>query len=113
MSSLAWSLCVHSLLLGAGTQADPSPVDKLAAQKASAKAMVEALVKQDYKAASQDFDDVMRKALPSDKLEATWKSILGSVGAVKKQLPLRTESGKYDIVFVPCEFEKAKLDIKI
>jgi dienelactone hydrolase len=55
----------------------------------------------------------MQKALPTDKLESTWKTIMDQVGAVKKLLPVRTESGKYDIVFLPCQFEKATLDIKI
>ena len=69
--------------------------------------------KGDWKAASKDFDATMRKVLPSDKLEETWKAITSKLGPVKQQLGVRTKEGaKYDFVFLTCRFEKETLDGK-
>ena len=49
-----------------------------------ARALVTALGKEDFTAASKDFDDAMNKALPPDKLGDTWKGLVKQVGALKK-----------------------------
>jgi dienelactone hydrolase len=80
----------------------------------AARAMIQALVKEDYKAAGKDFDDTMKKVMPADKLETTWKTLLKQVGPFKKQLGTRTEKvKKYDIVLVTCQFEKLLLDVRV
>jgi dienelactone hydrolase len=107
------SLVGAALVVGP-CHAQPLGDDKLADQKTTAQAMVTALVKEDFTAAGKAFDDTMKKVLPTDKLEQTWKKVIGQVGAFQKQTGVRTESGgKYDLVFVTCQFEKTTLDIKV
>ena len=60
------------------------------------------------------FDKTMKAALPSDKLEDTWKKIVSQVGAFKERSEIRKEeSGKYTIVYVTCKFENMDLDAKV
>jgi uncharacterized protein len=99
-----------SVFAGSAVAAEekPSPL------AAAATAMVDALAKGDYAAAGKDFDAVMQKALPADKREATWKAVLEQVGPFQKRTGVRVEkSGKYDVVFVTCRFEKMPLDVKV
>ncbi len=79
-----------------------------------ANAFVAAQAKGDFAAAMKDFDDVMNKASPADKMEAAWKSIEKQAGPFRKQLETRQEkTGKYDIVYVTCQFENASLDVRV
>jgi dienelactone hydrolase len=56
----------------------------------------------------------MKKVLPADKLEATWKQIVRGAGPFKKITGYRTESaGKYDYVYAICQFEKTELEVKV
>jgi dienelactone hydrolase len=88
--------------------------EKLMEQTEKAKALVDALAKDDFTAAGKDFDTAMKKALPTDKLEATWKTVLKQVGAFQKRTVVRAQKGeKYDLVFVTCQFEKMELDVKV
>ena len=81
---------------------------------ARARAFVSQLVKKDFAGATRDFDAVMRKAMPADKLEETWKALLAQVGAFQTHKATRTEYiAKYDVVFVTCAFAKASLDVKL
>jgi dienelactone hydrolase len=94
--------------------ADPPAEDKFNDQKVIAQALADSLVKEDFKAACKDFDDVMKKALPPEKLEGTWKGIVGELGAYQKMSALRAEaSGKYDVVYSTFQFERSKLDLKV
>jgi uncharacterized protein len=103
-------ICAHSAVVAA----EPPDEEKLKEQKASAKALVEALAKEDFKAAGKDFDDAMKKALPADKLESTWKTVTGQVGAFKKVTGYRVEStAKVNFVFVVCQFEKIDVDVRV
>src|SRR5262249_5059070 len=71
-------------------------------------------VKGDSQAAMKEFDDVMKKASPADKMETTWKLLEKQVGPFQKQLGTRQETaGKYDIVYVTCQFEKTPLDVRV
>src|SRR5262249_9281848 len=82
--------------------------------KARAKAMMEALVKEDFEAAVKDFDDVMMKALPPEKLGETWKGLVKQVGALKKQgSPTAGKAAKYDAVWIECQHEKATLYARV
>jgi len=79
-----------------------------------AKELVGLLVKGDYKKATQNFDDTMKKALPAEKLQQVWSSIIAQVGPFKEQLGIRKEKiQRYDAVFVTCKFERALLDAKV
>jgi dienelactone hydrolase len=88
--------------------------DKDAELKAAARDFLTTLAKGDFEAATKNFDDTMKKALPADKLEATWKKVQEQVGAFKKQAGARTsKAGKYDVVLITCEFEKTALAAKV
>lgn len=79
-----------------------------------AKNFVQLLVKQDFSAATSNFDQTMKMALPSEKLKTAWMSLIMESGAFKRQVDTRTESLLgYNIVFVNCKFAKSVLDIKI
>lgn len=92
----------------------PAAADEASERAKKATALVDALAKEDFAATVKDFDATMKKALPADKLETTWKAIVKQVGAFKKRGELRTaKEGKYDVVVVPCEFEKLTLDARV
>ena len=81
---------------------------------ALARQFVESLAKEDFANATKGFDAAMQGAMPEAKLQQTWKSLLGQVGAFKKQVNTRTEKFRqYNVVFVACEFEKTPLDVKV
>lgn len=72
------------------------------------------LDKGEFAKATNSFDAAMLKALPADKLKATWKTVLDQAGAYRKQLGTRRETlDKYEIIFVTCEFAKTKLDARL
>src|SRR5688572_4432856 len=71
-----------------------------------AKQLVEQLAKEDFSNSTLTFDETMKKGLPASKIEEVWKSLIGQFGPFKRQLGVRHEKfGKFDIVFVTCEFE--------
>jgi dienelactone hydrolase len=91
-----------------------APADPLQEQKELAKAMLDALNKGDYKEAGKAFDDTMRKVLPDEKVEATWKAVLGQKGVFQKLTNVRAENGaKFDFVYLTCQFEKSTFDIRV
>src|SRR5262249_2823694 len=94
--------------------AEPPAADKLGDHKKLAQAFLDSILKQDYAAASKEFDDTMKKVLPNDKLSATWKGLIEKVGAFKKQTGQRAEQGaKYAFVYITCQFEKSTLDLRV
>jgi len=91
--------------------ADPTPADTLTAR---GEAAVTALSQKKYDTAAADFTPEMQKALPPDKLKTVWESVLGQFGPFQKVLGTRTESrGKFEFVYVTCQFEKDKLDVRL
>jgi len=79
-----------------------------------AKALVLALSQDNFSAAAKPFDAAMQKALPVDKLETTWKGVLGQVGRFQKQTAIRQEKvNQFTVVIVTCQFEKAALDVRV
>jgi len=93
--------------------AEPPAEDKLKEQKALTKELVEAFAKEDFATVRKDFDDTMKKVLPADKLETTWKQIVRGAGPFKKITGYRTETaGKFDYIYANCQFEKAELEVK-
>lgn len=110
----AWMTLALLGALGAAAAPPPEGTAVVPGLAEKAEALLDALVGGKYDAAGRDFDDAMKKALPADKLEATWKGLTRQVGALKKQGPARvTKQGKYDVVTIPCEFEKFKLDTRV
>jgi fermentation-respiration switch protein FrsA (DUF1100 family) len=101
------------LLLLAGLAAGPDRIaaaDDKPADLEAARAFLTDLARGEFGAATRNFDDTMKKALPADKLAAIWKDVQKQVGAFKKQAGARTEKlDKYEIVIVTCEFEKTSL----
>src|SRR5262245_60750592 len=104
-----WTVGAVAWLALAAT-AQPAEEKKAeAARVAKAKGLVEALFKEDWAAAGKDFDAAMKKALPEAKLKEIPAKLKGAVGAFRKQLGTRTETaGKYEVVYVTCDFEKFK-----
>ena len=81
---------------------------------ALAQEFVALLVNGDFAGAVENFDDPMKRALSSDELQETWKTLIGQVGPFKRPLSKRTEKQQgYDVVFVTCAFEQGTLDVKV
>jgi dienelactone hydrolase len=81
--------------------------------KEKVEAFFAALSKADYEGAGKDFDDAVRKALPTDKVKELWETLPKKVGVLKKRGEPRVEkAGKYDLIIVPCTFEKIALDAR-
>jgi uncharacterized protein len=94
--------------------AQQKPETKTVSLEQAARSLVEFLDKGDFEKATNDFDAAMHKALPPDELKRTWEKVIGQAGAYKKHVGSRLESsGMYEIVYVTCEFAKAKLDARV
>jgi dienelactone hydrolase len=108
--SWPWLVAAVGLLSSFPCWAQPAPGDL----EVTARALVTALSKDDYAAATKDFDDTMLKVMPADKLGKTWKDVQGQVGAFKKLGGARTEKvAKFDAVMIVCEFEKMNLEARV
>ncbi len=60
------------------------------------------------------FDDAMQKALPKASLEKTWGLIHKQMGSLKQTGKSRqVKTAPYEVVFVECEFERGKLELKL
>jgi nucleoside recognition membrane protein YjiH len=79
-----------------------------------AKDLVSALSSGNYKEAVKNFDGTMKNALPAEKLQEVWNSIIAQSGPFVEQLGTRREKIlQYDVIFVTCKFENAVLDAKV
>jgi dienelactone hydrolase len=79
-----------------------------------ARAVLLALTREDFAAASRDFDETMLKALPEEKLRATWKDLTSKVGTLSRIRSVRIDPvARFDIVSLVCEFEKTTLDARV
>ena len=68
----------------------------------------------EYESATGMFDKTMKSALSKEKLEEVWQSLQSQCGAFKAQGDMRKNKiQQYDVVYVPCQFEKATLESKI
>jgi len=86
----------------------PMPIETLA------KGLVNSLASRDYKKAVENFDETMKKALPAEKLQQAWNSIVAQAGPFVKQLGTREQKILgHDVIFVTCKFERAVLDTKV
>jgi dipeptidyl aminopeptidase/acylaminoacyl peptidase len=90
---------------------EPQKVRELIKQ---AEDFLDTMVRGDFATATAGFDDTMKRVMPSDQLEKTWKSVLSSAGQFKSRGSVRTDKVQvYDIVIITCEFEKAPIDVKV
>jgi hypothetical protein len=87
---------------------EPTSIETLA------KDLVSALASGNYKEAVKNFDGTMKKALPAEKLQEVWNSIIAQWGPFVEQLGTRREKIlQYDVIFVTCKFENGVLDAKV
>lgn len=64
--------------------------------------------------AVKNFDETMTRAMPADRLESTWKTVLLNAGQFKKRLGTATDKVQgYDIVILTCEMEKSPVDVRV
>ncbi|MEI7905688.1 MAG: DUF3887 domain-containing protein [Candidatus Firestonebacteria bacterium] len=76
--------------------------------------LVDSLSGGNYADCVKYFDETMKTALPAEKLENAWKSIISQAGSFKEKSSGREEkSGTYTAVYVTCKFEHAPLDAKV
>lgn len=79
-----------------------------------ARDFVSQLSKKEYSSAANGFNSAMKQALPDDKLEEIWSSLIFKLGQFKNQERYRTQAiSQYEVVFVTCVFEKDYLDVKV
>ncbi len=98
------------MLLPAQTQ-ENSDLEELITQ---AKEFVDLMVKGEFSKAVENFDSVMTKAMPEEKLKDVWQRIVKQAGPFQKRKGTRTESlPKFEIVYVTCQFSKGDLDVKV
>ena len=75
---------------------------------------VEGLTEERFEDAANTFDETMAGLISPEKLEELWDQLLEKSGTFQKQLSTRRETYlQYEIVFVTCQFDKGKLDVKV
>jgi dienelactone hydrolase len=81
---------------------------------AAAQEFVDLLVKGNFAAAGEKFDDTMKAALPASKLEEVWDSLQKQAGVFQQRTGVYTDRIQgHDVVFVTCQFEQMPLDVKV
>lgn len=76
--------------------------------------LVDLLAKKDYTNVLVCFDSTMKNALPPEKLQTAWEDINKQAGTFSEKVDVWTEKQQnLDIVYVTCQFEKTKIDIKV
>ena len=104
-------ISLAGILLSSSLKSGISILDEL---ETAAKEFVDLLAKGDFERAVQNFDSVMTKAMPQEKLKEVWESLISQLGQLKRQTSVRKEiNPRFDIVFVTCEFERDAIDIKV
>ncbi|MGA8276930.1 MAG: DUF3887 domain-containing protein [Rhodanobacteraceae bacterium] len=100
-------------MLGIGhAQAQVLDPQDLCKQRASA--FLDALDKNDYTGAGVDFDAKMQTALPPEKLEQEWESLVSKYGKLSARgQPHTTTDQDYIAVMVPLIFERGTLAAQI
>ena len=80
----------------------------------TARQFAESLAKGKYDEAVKLYDEAMAKALPVDKLKATWEQVAASSGAFESLgEPAASKEGGYDVVIIPAKFKNASLNLRI
>jgi uncharacterized protein len=106
-------MVVVVFLLQSGCTQTQTP-ERQAAVKGAAVKIVDQITKGSFAESVKDFDDTMVKALPPEKLNEAWQSLIQSQGSFQKTNGERvTREHGYDIVYIQCQFEKGKIDAKV
>lgn len=72
------------------------------------------LAKEEFEAATRDFDETMKKVATPDFLKKIWVELQNQFGIFKEMVGSRIEtSATYNFVFIACQFEKELLDARI
>ena len=75
---------------------------------------VELLAEERFEDAADTFDETMAGSISPEGLEELWDQLLGKTGSFQEQLSTRRETYlQYEIVFVTCQFDNGKLDVKV
>ena len=116
----AVSVFIASLLVGEiltfvvlhfGSQAIP---DQIPDPSVRGGEFVTMLSKGEYTSIETMFDEKMKASLPAEKIEKVWQSLITRLGPFRTQGIIRkTSIMGYDVVYVPCQFERATLDCQI
>jgi hypothetical protein len=113
MKSGAFVLICVLLLIGCGAREEealPSGVD-LTPQAIE---FVTFLSEGNYSECIARFDQTMKDGLPESKLHEAWNTIQNQVGVFQKQIGVRqVREGGFDVVYVTCQFERGKIDVKV
>lgn len=82
--------------------------------KRSAKSFVTMLGQENFIGATQNFDSVMRRAMPPQKLEEAWNTLRTQAGPFKNLMEVRlSKSGEYDVATAACEFQSTNVNLRI
>jgi len=82
--------------------------------EASARGLIEALVRGDMAAATKDFDAGMQTSVPPHRLEETWKSLLENVGDFVEIENLRVvEEHNVSVALATCKFARGRVLVKV
>ena len=101
-----------ALVCGGATAAQVQ--DPSATLVAKAQAVVDLMAAQEFAKAIDQFDAVMKGAMPEDKLRAAWTSLIQQVGAFKQRGNVTAQPrGLLTITRVRCQFEKRDLDVQV
>ena len=116
MAYVLLPLCI-ALLVSCGQPQEPQEQEEVSVKSdfvQRAEDFVTLLAQGDFTNAVVDFDSTMKTAMSPSELEKAWASLIGQVGAFKKQVSTREakEMG-FDVVYVTCDFEKSPLNIKV
>ena len=120
---IAASVTTACILFGCNRQGTVAPANQAAPTEAtpaardlesSANKLVDLLSKEDFAGVVAMFDATMKAALPEATLKQTWASVVQQAGPFKSRGSVRIakEQG-YDVVYVPCQFERANLNAKV
>ncbi|HEX4566050.1 MAG TPA: alpha/beta fold hydrolase [Vicinamibacterales bacterium] len=96
--------------ISAAAQAQPAMKD----ETGHAHDLIAALVGKDFPKVEAQFDEKMKAALPSGRMQTMWETLLMQVGAYKScaaQSRVRVIADK-QMVITACEFERAPLDLQ-
>ena len=92
----------------------PAASESLEELKERAVAFVDLLARGDFARAHSEFDATMSAAMSEQMLTTVWGQLESSGGKYQGHDAPRLEVfGKFTIVYVPCRWERARLDLKV
>ncbi len=76
--------------------------------------LVQDLLARRYENVTSLFNEDWARIMPVDKMQGFSKAVFGDISAFQKIAGIRSEeSGRYQVVYVTCQFDKYSLDLKI